>query len=90
MVSGAENKLKTTYYSGEKRRFNFKDYVRVHAEQNLILKELVEHGYSGIDERSKVRLLMEGIHTKEYDAVKTQILSSAALRQPLSRFDIPD
>ena len=43
-----------------------------------------QHGYSGIDERSKVRHLTNGIKTKALDSVKTQILSSAALRNDFS------
>ena len=38
-----------------------------------------QHGYSGIDECSKVRHLTNGIKTKALDSVRTQILSSAAL-----------
>ncbi|KAI2497693.1 hypothetical protein MHU86_16822 [Fragilaria crotonensis] len=45
-----------------------------------ILEGLVEYGYSGIDARSKVRYLMDGIRTDKYDSVKTRIMSDAALR----------
>jgi hypothetical protein len=40
----------------------------------------MEHGYSGIDENSKVRLLLAGITTSNYDVVKSQILDSPALK----------
>ena len=80
MSSRAEAKLKDTSYSGEKRRRNFENYVKTHVDQHAILTGLVKHGYSGIDDRSKVRHLMDGIKTKVLDSVKTQIMGSAALR----------
>jgi hypothetical protein len=45
-----------------------------------ILQGLVEHGYAGIDEGSKVQHLVAGIKTNMMDPVKTQIMSDAHLR----------
>jgi hypothetical protein len=39
------------------------------------MEGLVEHGYTGIDPRSKVWYLLDGIKTDKFDAVKTQIMS---------------
>ena len=50
-----------------------KKYMKVHIDEHAILAGLVEHGYSGIDERSKVSHLMQGIKTHDLDPVKTQI-----------------
>jgi hypothetical protein len=80
MSTMAENRMKTTLYHGEKRRWNFECYVKVHIDQHAILQGLVAHGYSGIDERSKVRHLVNGIKTPAIDPVKTRIMSDAALR----------
>ena len=80
MSSRAEAKLKDTSYSGEKCRWNFEKYVNTHVDQHAILTGLVEHGYSGIDDRYKVRHLIAGVKTKVLDPVKTQIMASAALR----------
>ena len=80
MSSIAEKKLQTIKYSGEKRRWNFEKFVRLHIDQHSILEGLVEHGYSGIDARSKVRYLLAGIGTNRLDTVKTRIMSDAALR----------
>ena len=66
-------------YNGERKRWNFERYVRMHIEQHTILEGLVCHGYLGIDARSKVRYLLDGIRTTELDSVKTQVLSSPAL-----------
>jgi hypothetical protein len=40
----------------------------------------MEHAYSGIDESSKVRLLLAGITTSNYDSMKSQIFASPALK----------
>jgi hypothetical protein len=80
MASRAERTLETTSYAGEKRRWNFEKFVSMHKKQHTVLENLTEQGYSGIDDRSKVRHLLAGIKTKELDAVKSQILSSAELR----------
>ena len=80
MASKAENKLKNTTYTGEQRRWNFEKYVKIHVDQHDILEGLTRHGYAGIDPRSKVRFLLDGIKTKELDSVKAMIWSSADLR----------
>ena len=79
MSSRAESKLKDISYSGEKRRWNFEKYVKTYVNQNAILTYIFEHGYSGIDDRSKVCHFMSGIKTKVMDPVKTQIMASATL-----------
>ena len=48
------------------------------------MTDLKEHGYSGIDDSSKVRHLLKGIRTDALDTVKTQILSSSTLRSDFS------
>jgi hypothetical protein len=54
MATQAENKLTSTVYNGEQRRWDFEKYVNVHKQQHSIMEGLVEHGYTGIDPRSKV------------------------------------
>ncbi|KAI2507228.1 hypothetical protein MHU86_7185 [Fragilaria crotonensis] len=82
MALMAEDKLKTTVYNGEQRRWDFEKYINVHKSQHSIMEGLVvEHGYTGgIDPRSKVRYLLDGIKTDKFDSVKTRIMSDAALR----------
>ena len=75
----AETKLRTLRYEGEKRRFKFEQFVTIQRAQHQTLEGLVEHGYAGIDERTKVRYLMDGIKTKDLDVCKTQIISSPTL-----------
>ena len=83
MSTLAEAKLASTRYDGEMCHWNFKKYMKIHIDQHAILAVLVERGYSGIDERSKVRHLMNGIKTRDLDPVKTQILLDAVLPNDL-------
>ena len=71
MAGEGEKNLTMAAYKGETKRWNFDKYVRVHMDQHQILTDLKDHGYIGIDERSKVRHLMAGIKTDNLDAVKT-------------------
>ena len=80
MSTRAERKLTSTTYTGEKRRWNFEKYVKVHMDQHAILGGLVERGYAGIDARSKVRFLCNGIKVTSLDSVKTRIMSDEKLR----------
>jgi hypothetical protein len=84
MANAAENKLQNTSYNGEKKRWTFERYVRTHVEQHTILEGLREHGYSGIDESSKVRLFINGIKSKALDSVTTRIMSDEGL---IANFD---
>jgi hypothetical protein len=81
MATMAEQKLTSTVYNGKQRRWDFEKYVNVHKSQHLIMDGLVEHGYTGIDPRSKVRYLLDGtIRTNKLESVKTCIMSDATLR----------
>ena len=68
-----ETKLKDSSYHGERRHWNFEKYVCMHQDQHTILQGLVEHGYAGIDEHSKVHHLLDGIKTNKLDTAKGQI-----------------
>ena len=76
----AEERLQSVSYTGEGRRWNFEKYVKVQVEQHQILEDLTRHGYAGIDPRSKVRYLLNGIKTKDLETVKSRILSDTTLR----------
>ena len=80
MSSLAEKNLKYAVYKGESKKFTFEKYVRIHMDQHQILNYLKDHGYAGIDDRSKVRNLQEGIKTTSLDSVKNTILASSTLR----------
>ena len=76
----AEKTLASLTYNGESKRWDFEKYATVSLKQHQRLENLVQYGYAGIDERTKVRNLLEGIKTDSLDAPKSQILSDPALR----------
>jgi len=80
MSTQAEQRLQALSFNGETRRWTMEKYVRAHMDQHNILEGLTEHGYAGIDDRSKVRHLLNGIKTSQLDSVKARILSDANLR----------
>jgi hypothetical protein len=80
MTSEAETKLTSTLYNGEKKRFTWESYVRIHTEQHSVLNGFKDYGYAGIDDSSKVRHLLKGIKTTELDVCKTQVMASPSLR----------
>ena len=80
MANSAERRLQDVDYDKERAKWNFDKYVKCHKDQHLILEGLVRYGYSGIDDRSKVRHLMDGIKTDELDSVKTQIMANPTLK----------
>jgi hypothetical protein len=79
MATMAEDKLKSTVYNGEQRRWDFEKYINLHKSQHSIMEGLVEHRYTGINPHSKVRYLLDGIKTDKFDFVKTRIMSDASL-----------
>ena len=79
MASEAERILVATHYSGERKWFNFERFVKIQKDQHYILEVIKEHGYVGIDPRSQVRHLIEGIQINQFDAVKYQIMATASL-----------
>jgi hypothetical protein len=80
MSSEAETKLTSTLYNGEKKRFTWETYVRIHTEQHSVLNGLKDYGYAGIDDSSKVRHLIKEIKTTELDVCKAQVMASPSLR----------
>jgi hypothetical protein len=80
MAGAAETKLTGTLYNGEKKRFTWEMYVRIHTEHHSVLNGLKDYGYAGIDDSSNVRHLVKGIKTTELDFCKTQGISIPALR----------
>jgi hypothetical protein len=63
MASEAETKLTGNLYNGEKKRFTWETYVKIHTEQHSVLNGLKDYGYTGIDDSSKVCNLLKGIKT---------------------------
>jgi hypothetical protein len=79
MASTAETKLASTLYNGEKKRFTWETYVRIHTEQHAVMNGLKKYGYSRIDDSSKVRIMMKVIKTTELDICEANIIASPTL-----------
>ena len=80
MASEAERLLVATHYSGECKRFNFERCVKINKNQQHILEGIKEYRHAGIDPRSQVRPLIQGINITEFDTVKDQIMATDSLR----------
>jgi hypothetical protein len=80
MDSAADTKLTGTLCNGEKKRFTWETYVRIHTEQHSVINGLKDYGYAGIDDSSKVRHFLKGIKTTELDVCKMQVMASPYLR----------
>lgn len=85
LAAGAEKILAEATYNGEGRRWDFEKYTNLHLQQHTILSELVAHGYSGIDERSKVRYFIAGIKTDKLEHVKVKVLADPEFRQSFDK-----
>ena len=47
----------------------------IHKEQLTIMESLVDHGYSGIDDGTKVYCFLQGIKITELEAVANVVLA---------------
>ena len=81
MTAGAEKNLSHSICTGEKRNWNFEKYYTLHKDQNNTLESLNEHGYTGINQISKVSYLNKGIKTTSIDSIKTGIMLDESLCQ---------
>jgi len=77
--AASEKALAMISYNGERRHWNFDNYVTAQKKHHQIWQGLVCYGYSGIDPTTKVRYLMDGIKTKELDVPTGQILGNPML-----------
>lgn len=80
MALMAEGKLKADVYNGEQWHCDFEKYINVHMSLHLIMEGPVEHGCTGLDPRSKVWYLLDGIKTDKFNSYKTHIMSDATLQ----------
>ena len=70
-----EARIASLSYKGEQRNWGWDKYVDAHIEQHIIAKNLMPYGYSGIDERSKIRHLLAGISDPGLHPVTVNILA---------------
>ena len=81
IAAAAEDQITKARYNGESKRWSFDSYVAVHLAQHQILVGLVEHGYQGMDNGTKVHHLTTGIKTDCLNVIKSNILASPALQR---------
>ena len=79
MARKVESDLARLKYTGEKRRYTFDAYVKGHIRCHTIMNDLKKFKYSGIDEHTKVRRFVEGIHNSKLDSCQTRVLSEPKL-----------
>jgi hypothetical protein len=70
-----EVRIANLSYKGEQKNWGWDKYVDAHIEQHIIAKNLMPYGYSGIDERSKIRHLLGGISDPGLHPVTCNILA---------------
>ena len=80
-VAKAEAILDNTIYTGETRRFNFDDFIRLQTQQHNILDMMKAHGYMGLDEGSKVRKLLKNVRAQELQSIINTINSTPDLQR---------
>jgi hypothetical protein len=88
MDSEAEAKLGSVSYTGERKKWTWEKFLHIHAEQHAVLNGLTDYGYSGIDNGTNVRKLMEGINTDALDTVKASVLASLATSSSSRRLEV--
>jgi hypothetical protein len=75
-----ESRMRSTQYHGEKRKMDFKKYSTTIFDSIQALNAMRADGYAGVDDRSAVRCLLDGIKDDSLDATKNTIFASQTLR----------
>jgi hypothetical protein len=76
LANKMEARLASLIYRGEQKNWDWSQYTDAHIKQHTIAKNLMEHGYSGLDERSKVHHLLTGIQDNVVQPVVCQVLAT--------------
>ncbi len=75
-----ENILRNTTYHGEQKKMNFQKYSTRIYDSLQALNGMKADGYNGVDARSAVRFLTDGIKDTSLDATKNMIWADNNLR----------
>ena len=60
--------LQNSHYDGEKKGWDWDKYVTLRKEQHTIMKHMVDHGNSGIDDGTKACHFLQRIKSTELEA----------------------
>ena len=66
--------LKTLFYSGDHKNYNFDKYCTAHVEQHNQLTALLEFGVKDLGKAMKIHYFEEGIKDDSFNSIKTTIL----------------
>ena len=75
----AEHKLLYLLYQVERKKCTFERFVTTHKDQLTILEGLTDHGYCGLDARTKVNFLLNRIKADSLGAVKANTMQDSKL-----------
>ena len=60
-------------YDGEKKAWNWEKYVACHVKCHIILGNLMEYGYQGLDPGSKAQYLLNGIRCNKLSTAVARV-----------------
>jgi hypothetical protein len=75
LANKMEARLASLTYRGKQKNWDWSRYTDAHIKQHTIAKNLMEHGYSGLDKHSKVCHLLAGIQDNAVQPVFCQVLA---------------
>ena len=64
----AEGKLQNSHYNCKRKTWEWDMYVALHKEQQAIMESITDYGYSGMDNGTKVRHVLQVIKCSELEA----------------------
>jgi hypothetical protein len=85
LCTHAEIKLTTNVNHGETKWFNWERYMRIHMEQHVVLKGMMEYGYAGIDECTKVWYLLPGIKTSALTPCTANLMATPDIQNSFNQ-----
>ena len=77
-------KLQSLMYADKINYWNCERFVTAHKEQHTILEGLTNHGYNGLDDRTKVTRLVDGVKVHSLDTVKAMTLVNSYFSSTLT------
>ena len=77
-------KLQNLKRAGAINNCKFEWFVTAHKEQHTILEGLTNHGYNGLDDRTKVTRLVDGVKVHSLDTVKAMTLVNSHFSSTLT------
>ncbi len=83
LANKMEARFVSLTYRGKQKNWDWSRYTVAHIEQHTIAKNLMEHGYSGLDKCSKGCHLLTGIQD---NAVQPMVCQVVAMREEEKTF----